>query len=371
MANLLGSEVRLHVIYMGEINEDKLQRKGIRTYQYDGVLTGNWWTRYIGFTKFITDVLRYQDIDIVQNIWMHFALFPLKVAGLIANVPVVARVAGVPISNAETNDPLKWMRNRLGLAIERASLALADHIQVLSKSLRNTFSRRGISPKRMSVISQGCDTKAFAPSSSGDPSGEAGYTEDESTSVGCQLLYVGRITPRKGLDELIEAFREVVETAARDVILDLIGEGPSDVVEKYRSKLKQWGVAEKVRLRGYVKHNRLRRIYQECDIFILPSHREGLPNVMMEAMASGAACIGTSVGAIPELLDDNRGIVVPPRRPDRLASAILHLIQDCERTDAMTQRARDYIVQHHSFCHVRKDYREMYLRVGNSYDGII
>ncbi len=355
MADLLGSEVRLHVIYMGTINEDKLQRKGIRTYRYDGVLAGNRWTRYIGLAIFIAEVLWRQDVDVVQNVWMHFGLFPLKVAGLIAGVPVVARVVGVPIGVAETNDMLKWTRNRLGRALERASLALADHIQVISKHLGNVFARRGASSEQISVISTGCDTDKFRP------------TEKETASRDfVRILYVGRINPLKGIVDLLQGYalyRNELQAPDRSTELVIAGGGERSNIDQMKTLATTHEISDATDFLGHVEHHRLPQFYNDADIFALPSHGEGLGNAFLEAMACGLPCLGTNVGAIPELLADNRGVIVSPKSPTEIAEGLYHLIEDASYRLALGRRARAYVVKEHSFESVRQKYVELYRTV--------
>lgn len=352
MADLLGSEVRLHVIYMGTINEGKLQRKGIRTYRYDGVLAGNLLTRYIGFTKFVADVLRCQDVDIVQNVWVHLGLFPLKAAGLIAGVPLVARIAGVPVSIAEANDPLKWTRNRLGLAIERTSLALADHIQVISKHLSNVFSRRGVSSERVSIISTGCDTDQFRPMEKEKASGDL-----------VRILYVGRINPQKGIEDLLRGYalyRNGLQETDKRTELVVAGGGEESNINQMKTLAATHEISDAVDFLGHVEHERLPQIYNNADIFALPSHAEGLGNAFLEAMACGLPCLGTNVGAIPELLADKRGVLVSPKAPAEIAERLYRLIGDASYRAALGRRARAYVEREHSFESVRQKYVEFY-----------
>jgi glycosyltransferase involved in cell wall biosynthesis len=366
MAKVLGSRAQLHVIYMGTINEGKLRKAGIRTYRYSGTLARNRWTRYFGLAKFVADVVQSEEVDVLQNVWFHYGLFPLKVAGLLTGVPILARIAGEPISIAETSNPLRWVRNRLGLAVEHVALTLADHVHVLSTDLRDTFRSRGVASEKMSTASQGCDITEFSPPKEGEEHFEAtDCSGDDQECEEFRLLYVGRITPNKGLDELMEAFRRVAETEALRITLDVVGEGSPDVIRKYRSWLDQWGLEDHSRFRGYVENDHLCHIYQDVDVFVLPSHREGLPNVILEAMASGTVCIGTRVGAIPELLGSGRGVIVPPKRPDCLASAIRNLIHEGDQATEMARQAREYVVRHHSFRAVREKYLDMYTRLGS------
>jgi len=347
MAKILGDAVQLHVVYMGSINEKKLRQNGIQVHCYGGSLSRVRWVQYLGLIRHLVKVAREKHIDIFQNIWFHYGIFPIKAGSLVADVSVVARIAGEPISVAQTSNPIRWMRNRLGLMIERVSLATADHIQVLSHSLYDTFRCRGIDPDRMSILSQGCDTEAFSPvrenhsCASGDDTSDMGEKKP-------RLLYVGRLAPEKGLEDLLEAF-DAIAKEFDDVQLDLVGEGPPRLNAKYRKWVEEKNLDDRVHFRGYTDHESLKDLYRSAAVFILPSYREGLPNALMEAMASSTPCVGTNVGAIPQLLENDRGKVVPPNNPECLAAAIRFLLQNPHYAAGAGKRARGYIVRNHSF----------------------
>jgi glycosyltransferase involved in cell wall biosynthesis len=85
----------------------------------------------------------------------------------------------------------------------------------------------------------------------------------------------------------------------------------------------------------------IRRLYAEADIFVLPTYREGFPNVVLEAMAAALPVVATTVGAIPDAVrDGEEGILVPPRDPAALQAALRRLVEDPQLRHAMGRCAR-------------------------------
>jgi glycosyltransferase involved in cell wall biosynthesis len=100
-----------------------------------------------------------------------------------------------------------------------------------------------------------------------------------------------------------------------------------------------------VTFQGFVSQDRLRRLYAAADVFCLPSFAEGVPVVLMEAMAAGLPVVSTRVMGIPELVEHGvSGELVPPGRPDSLAAAIRKLTAEPERRAAFGRAARARVV---------------------------
>lgn len=155
------------------------------------------------------------------------------------------------------------------------------------------------------------------------------------------LLFVGRISRNKGIDELFHAF-ESVSSKFPEMTLTLAGPGKlPDIPDK---------IAQKVCYLGMVDHEKLPALYGNYDILLLPSHSEGLPNVILEAMASGLVVIASAVGDIPVLLAKGRGFVIQPKDASALAVSIERAaktpISDIHK---MINLAREHVVKHHSF----------------------
>jgi glycosyltransferase involved in cell wall biosynthesis len=159
---------------------------------------------------------------------------------------------------------------------------------------------------------------------SADRSG-LGVRDDETL-----FAVVGRLSPEKGQRSFIEAFRIVVERRG-DVRAVIVGDGQErDLLTRM---ILNRGLGEQISLVGYQSDTA--RFYSACDVVVIPSLREGMPNVALEAMSHGRAVVATNVGGIPEVvLDGETGILVDSENSSALAGALLQLVGD----PAMTQR---------------------------------
>lgn len=140
------------------------------------------------------------------------------------------------------------------------------------------------------------------------------------------ILFAGRLIREKGVYELAEAFADI---AGRYPDLDLILAGEETEKDGLELMLQQQGLRERVTFTGIITHAEIARYMAAADLLVLPTWAEGLPNVVMEAMAAGLPVVATNVGGIPEILIDGvTGLAVPPRQPARLAEAMLRLLTD-------------------------------------------
>ena len=159
------------------------------------------------------------------------------------------------------------------------------------------------------------------------------------------ILSAGRLVPQKGLDILLRAFGNITkEIDARVIIL---GEGPEK--ESLSRLAKDLVITEKVSFTGFQENPY--RFMSNTDIFVLPSRYEGLPMVMLEAMACGAPIVSADCKSGPrEILQDGRhGVLIPTGDVDALSTAILKLLRDKTLRERLSktakQRARDFAVK--------------------------
>lgn len=171
-------------------------------------------------------------------------------------------------------------------------------------------------------------------------------------------VYVGTVTrlvSEKGLDSLIEAV-VLVSKQRPDTEFVIIGDG------YLRDNLEQ--KVQDLNLDGYIKFYGYRKdiisVLASLDIFIMSSVKEGLPLALLEAMAAGLPIIATSVGGIPEVLGAERGIIVPPAEPVRLAEAIIRLIDDTALRLEYAKKARQYVVENHNCLNAVNKVDELY-----------
>lgn len=140
------------------------------------------------------------------------------------------------------------------------------------------------------------------------------------------LLCVGRLTPAKGQHLLLCAIA-ALKTSGEKIQLQLVGDGPDR--ESLVRQTETLGIADSVTFHGALNHDQVRGLYASSDAFVLPSFAEGIPVVLMEAMASGLPCISTRIAGIPELIDDGEsGFLASPSSLDELTDRVRQLIHD-------------------------------------------
>jgi colanic acid/amylovoran biosynthesis glycosyltransferase len=155
------------------------------------------------------------------------------------------------------------------------------------------------------------------------------------------LLCVGRLVPEKGHSLLIGALGALPAAAAERVRLVIVGDGP----ERARLEQRAAEVDGHIIFTGAVGQDRIPGLYADADVFCLPSFAEGLPVVLMEAMAMGLPVIATRVMGIPELVTDRRcGLVVSPGRSDEFARAIEELLDDENLRHRLGEAARERVI---------------------------
>jgi len=138
------------------------------------------------------------------------------------------------------------------------------------------------------------------------------------------VVTVANMRATKGWPDLLAAARKVVDEVD-DAVFLAVGQGPME--EEIHQLHDQLGLGDRFRFLGF--RSDALRIMAGCDLFCLASHHEGLPIAVMEAMAIGLPIVATDVGGLAELVVDRvHGRLVPPRRPDRLAAAIVELLTD-------------------------------------------
>jgi colanic acid/amylovoran biosynthesis glycosyltransferase len=142
------------------------------------------------------------------------------------------------------------------------------------------------------------------------------------------MLCVGRLTPAKGQHLLLEAMARLRERGEQ-VQLVLVGDGPDRV--SLQALAQQLQLEEIVTFCGALNQDEVKAAYQRCDAFVLPSFAEGIPVVLMEAMAFGLPCVSTRIAGIPELITDGEnGFLTSPSDIEDLVSRLHLLINDPE-----------------------------------------
>jgi glycosyltransferase involved in cell wall biosynthesis len=160
------------------------------------------------------------------------------------------------------------------------------------------------------------------------------------------ILSVGRLIEKKGLGDLLAAV--AILRRGRRFRVEIIGSGP--LQPALEADVKRRGLEDVVTFRGALPQEEVRRAYQRATIFALPcvvtaqGDRDGMPTVLLEAMASGVPVVSTAVSGIPELIAAGHdGLLVAPHDPGTLADALGLLLADAQLRDRLAQAARNKI----------------------------
>ena len=197
-----------------------------------------------------------------------------------------------------------------------AVLRAADRVIALTRGEAERLAKWGIERDRVRVIPNGIDLDEFP--------ARAGVRRASPHPI---VLYVGRMYPeQKGLDTLIPAFAAL--SGAGSVELRLIGEDWGGI-SLVRRLAKAQGVTDRVRILGPLSRAEVLSEYASASAFVLPSHFDSSPFVLLEAMASGLPIVATRVGGVPEVVVEGAtALLVPPGDPASLTAALDRLLSD-------------------------------------------
>jgi glycosyltransferase involved in cell wall biosynthesis len=193
-------------------------------------------------------------------------------------------------------------------------MGLANRVIAVSDAVADSMERRGVHRSKLRVVLNG---------TIGTPR-LTSETPPSKTFNRPAIVFVGGLHPRKGVADLITAFKTVC-TQVPGSSLYLVGDGPYR--HAYEELTSQMGLGERVQFCGFQSDPRPYLL--GCDVFVLASHAEPGALVLIEARESGCAIVATAVDGIPEMLDGGEaGVLVPPLRPDLLADAIIKVLSD-------------------------------------------
>jgi glycosyltransferase involved in cell wall biosynthesis len=155
------------------------------------------------------------------------------------------------------------------------------------------------------------------------------------------LFIIGQEARRKGTEEVLGAIGQLKERGC-EVDFQMIA-----VPQSLQKRIADSGIAGAVRMEGPMEHRQVLAWMQRCEIFLLPSHGEGFPNSLVEAMAAGMACIATPVGAVPEMAAEGGVLIVPVGNAPALANAISQLVASAELRSRLGVQARQTVSAHY------------------------
>jgi glycosyltransferase involved in cell wall biosynthesis len=281
-------------------------------------------------------------------------------AGIAANTlgRPAARAAGVAVvshMHIENYFPASPWRAAVHRALDNATARLCARIVAVSEDTRRALVRQGYPVRRLEVVHNGLDV-ASLPSADGN-----GLRAELGIPDGAPLVgEIARLCDVKGQRELIAALAELPE--ARLVLVGRDLEQGGAYAERLERQAEELGVRDRVVFAGY--RDDPHAVLRQLDVVALPSWTEGLPLVVLEALAHGRPVVATPVGGTPELVTDGvTGLLVPPRDPHALAAALRRLLDDPELARRLGEAGRERVAQDFSASKMGQRVLEIYEEV--------
>jgi colanic acid/amylovoran biosynthesis glycosyltransferase len=267
----------------------------------------------------------------VQHLHAHFASHPAACA------LAVHRLTGIPYSFTAHGSDLHRDRRMLREKVADAAfvVAISDYNREIIVEECGEAARH-----KVAVIHCGVDTEVF------QPSAEAQRRDKTAT---LHVLCIGTLHEVKGQTHLLAACRLLRESGI-EVVCHLAGDGPDLAALKWQAEAE--GLTDCVRFHGRQTREGIAALLRQADVLVAPSvvssdgRREGIPVVLMEAMASGVPVVASRLSGIPELVrHDQTGLLVPPGDPAALARSLTRLVADPRLRRRLARAGRELVVR--------------------------
>lgn len=246
-------------------------------------------------------------------------------------------------------------RTPLYYGIDRLSLRAYDHVVCVSEDLRQRCLKAGVREHRCQVIENAIDYAQFQRTQSvAEAKNQLGIPESRLL-----LGAVGRLSTEKGFDHLIRSVDQLIRRGL-DLNLVIVGEG--DAQAELNTLIQKLGQEDRIQLLGY--RSNMLPIYEAMDAFALSSVREGLPNVVLEALAMGIPILATEVAGLPGIITDaETGLLVPVGDQEKWIAKLDDLLNDADLRNRLGKAGQKMVQKEYSFQHRMEQMAEVYNQI--------
>ncbi|MEE8472799.1 MAG: glycosyltransferase family 4 protein [Dehalococcoidia bacterium] len=282
-----------------------------------------------------------------QVIHAHGFFYPstdmAALASLLGKRPLVYTPHLQPYS-VYTEKGERWARAVYESTVGRFAFKVAKRVIAVSEFTKNYMvNQLGVDEGKITVIPpSGVEQNGLGPPPTGSFRDTLGLNDHRVA------LFVGHISPRKGLKHLVRAMPAVLQAIGK-VKFVVIGpdRGEKAALVELAARL---GTSESLIFTGHLNHGTVMDAYPTADVFVLPSEYEAFGIVLLEAMAAGRPVIASRVGGTTDIVQDGQtGLLVDGKDPGQLAQAIIRLLRDREEAAKLGERAREYVIGKYSW----------------------
>ncbi len=268
------------------------------------------WFMYLSLFPLLKVINKNSSIDLISAHWVYPDGF-----GAVKSAKKLGKLVTVHALGCDINEYTKYKMRRDQIA---KTLKLSDAVVVKSKDLARRAQELGCDDRNVYTVHNGVDSSKFYPIDM-----EVARKNLNLDIYEKYLIFIGNIQEEKGLIHLIEALSIIDDFKAK---LLVIGSGSQEAMIK--AKAKELGLSHLIKFIGAVPHDMIPVYLNAANALCLPSLREGCPNIVLESLNCGTPVLASDVGAIPQIITDNRfGLIIPPQSPEAIAKAIPSILK--------------------------------------------
>jgi teichuronic acid biosynthesis glycosyltransferase TuaC len=249
---------------------------------------------FFSLYKKICRMHRERKIDLINVHWV----FPEGIAAVwisrILKIPIVVSAHGCDINLYTT---FRFRRPQI-----KSTLKHSDKVTAISRAQKQVIENLGIDAAKVRVITNGVNTEKFEITPRSECRRRLGLQQEKNI-----ILYIGRLEEEKGLEYLISAVEKLDKEIQARTKIAIVGDGT--LRKSLENEITRRGLVDNFTFYGEREHHEIPLWFGASDLFCLPSKREGCPNVVLEALASGIPVVASKVGAIPDVVNENSGIL--------------------------------------------------------------
>lgn len=297
----------------------------------------------------IRNFVKANEVDIVHSQGARADFFA-RLAGRIANVPHILSTIQMPIEGFDVG----ILRKKIYLFLDRLSGRFVERFIVVSEALQRLLIQdRGVPVQRVVKIYNGIEANLYQPLAK-----HTDLRNEWGIPATIPLIgAVGRLVWQKGFEFFMKAIPEILQSSPEAKFL-IVGDGPLRAqLEKLAQSL---NIYDSIIFTGF--RSDIRQILSTIDVLMVPSLLEGLPMIILEGMAMAKPIVATNIDGITEQISHEReGILVPARKPEALAGAVLKIIESDELATALGRAARKKVETSFSVEHMVRETEKVYL----------